>query len=413
LFFIKTSYQPSITGADHVADQTKETTQKQPVHVNTETSKLFDKATKEGIGYANIYLKNTAKGVATNAIGEFIFNISGAKPADQVILSSVGYESDTVTVQELNERKEFFLKPKAYQLMEVEIRSKPLTAREIVKSAEKRIGDNYYRDIHQQEFFYRVSSYVEDSLVENEEAAVLVYDPEGYQSKGNVTRRLKGEILQFRKTTANRTRNLWEGVGSLWLMYTHDTVLDKDNVLHRSNYYDLNLIGIVAFEDKRVYEIAFECRRPGAYTTGFGYPSPLSAKGKIYIEVGSFAVLRVETLIYRKPYQLKKAPHITREPYGYQLIQTYKQVSGKYFLNYSRQVHFQKVIDTKMNSSYRTVSVREQLSTEIDLAQPSPLTRPIMSIKAATVKEDADFWKTHNTVIQDDIVGLLKLATKE
>jgi erythromycin esterase-like protein len=407
LFFIKTSYPPSFP--QHAEAQKESITTTEETVYTTTSARLVDAVTKTGIGYANISLMNTSKGVATNAVGEFSFVMPGAKPDDLLILSSIGYETDTLSVRELTNQTEFFLNPKAYQLAEMEIRSRPLSAREIIKQAEKRIQDNYIQQPHQQEFFYRVSSYKEDSVVFNEEAAVLVYDPVGYKSTNNVTKRMKGEILQFRNTTNNNDKDIWSGVGSLWLMYTHDVVLDKDNVLHRSGFYDLTLLGISAYENKRVYEIAFTCKRPGAFTTGFGYPSPINASGKIYIEVRSFAVLKVEMLINRKPYERKKNPHLRQDPYGHQLVQTYKELNGKYMLNYSRQVHFGKWQNSKENWAYRSLSVRELLSTEVNLQPVNTITGSLTGIKSRPVKEEANFWSNHNTVIQDDVMELLKL----
>lgn len=408
LFFIKTSYPPSFPQQMGTRTETTIVTD-EVVYTSTGSARLLDAVTKTGIGYANISLMNSTKGVATNAVGEFSLIMPGAKPDDLVVLSSIGYETDTLSVRDLTSKKEFMLNPKTYQLAEMEIRSKPLSAREIIKQAEKRIEENHIQQPHQQEFFYRVSSYKEDSVVFNEEAAVLVYDPVGYKSTSHVAKRMKGEILQFRNTTNNSDKDIWSGVGSLWLMYTHDVVLDKDNVLHRSGFYDLTLLGISAFEDKRVYEIAFTCKRPGAFTTGFGYPSPINASGKIYIEVGSYAVLKMEMLINRRPYERKKNPHLRQDPYGHQLVQTYKEVNGKFMLNYSRQVHFGKWQNSKENWAYRSLSVRELLSTEVILQPVDTITGSLTGIKSRPVKEDANFWNNHNTVIQDDVIELLKL----
>lgn len=413
LFFIKISYPPSLAGSVTTPVTSQSSLVKEKSYITSHFSRVVDGQTGEGIGYANISLMNTSKGVSTNAGGEFVFNIPGAKPTDRIVLSSIGYQTDTLTVHELTGKATITLTPKTYQLAEMEFRSKPLTAREIIKLAEKQIEKNYVQQAHQQEFFYRVSDYKEDSLIFNEEAAVLVHDPDGYKPTTKVTKNLKGEILQFRNTTQNVDKDLWAGTGSLWLIYVHDAVLDKDNVLHRSGYYDLTLAGITAFENKHVYEIEFVCRRPGAFTTGFGYPAPRQASGKIYIEVGSYAVLKIETTIVRKPYRSKRRPELTQDPYGHHLVQTYKEFDGKYFLNYSRQAHFGRWTNAKENWAYRTVSIRELLSTEIII---NPVQVPALSltnIKSRPVKEDSEFWKSHNIVVQDEVKELLKLADAE
>ena len=219
----------------------------------------------------------------------------------------------------------------------------------------------------------------------------MVYNPIGYQSRTNATRKLKGQILQFRNTTNNEDRkNTWAGVGSLWLIYTHDLVLDKDNVLHRSRYYDLILNGITVYENRRVYDISFDCKKPGAYTTGFGYPSPISASGKIYIDVNNYSVLKIETFIQRKSYKNKKRPNMLLDPYGHQLIQTYKEYDGKYFLNYSKQVHFSRWTNIQKNSSSRHLSIRELLSTGIITSSTKSLTMSLTNIKSIYIFPLAD-----------------------
>lgn len=410
LFFIKTSFPPSFPEIDESDNYSSNTVaQSKKLNGNNQIRKLVDKKTKEPIGYANIYLLNTSKGVASNLNGEFIFNIENPNINNKVVLSSIGYESDTLSIEEFKTKSQIELSPKQHLLAELVIRSKPLTAKEIIKKAEKKVRDNYYPSSFEQEVFYRVSNYVEDSLEFNEEASVLVYNPDGYKPNVNAYRKLKSQILQFRNTTLNSSKEIWEGTGSLWKMYSHDLILDKANVLHRPNYYNLTLVGISVFEDRKIYEISYICKKPGSYTTGYGYPAPSSANGSIFIDVDNFSVLKVETLITRKPYIFKKSPHLTMNPRGHQLIQIYKEFEGKYFLNYSKQVHFSKWTNSKTNKSHKHVSISELLSTEI-ITEPKKIpTSTLLKIKSAKVKQDLDFWKTHNIVIEDNIDELLKL----
>lgn len=417
LFFIKTSYPPSFPDRMKLPDVTAgNTIFKQPPLVgNDRVKRVVDSETKLGIPFVNIYLLNTSKGVASNASGEFTFNIPLAKRSDRIVVSSIGYATDTLSVARFLKSTKIELAPLATHLAAIEVRSKPLKAKNIIKLAEKRISENYYQNASEQEFFYRVKKYTEDSVVFNEEAAVMVYNPVGYRSSTNATKKLSGSILQFRNTTDNEdNKNPWSGVGSLWLVYTHDLILDKDNVLHRSAYYDLTLNGTVPYENRKVYEISFECKKPGAYTTGFGYPAPRSASGKIFIDVNTYAVVKIETLIQRQRYQPKKRPNLHLDPYGHQLIQTYREHNGKYFLNYSRQVHFGQWTDTKSTSSYRTLEIRELLSTDIETTSPRLITLRLKDIKSVRAKPDANFWSQHNFMMEDNIeksytgVGLSK-----
>lgn len=411
-FFIKTSYPPSFPAqSNNVPDKAiVGSTFRQPSRIRKAGMKqVIDEKTKDGLSYANIYLLNTSKGVASNLNGQFTFNIPQPKRTDRVVFSSIGYQSDTLTIQEFLTSDIIQLTPQASSLEEIEIRAKPLSAKDIVKLAEKRISENYYQGANQQEFFYRVKQYHEDSVIFNEEAAVLVNSPIGYKPSTKATRKLTGKILQFRNTTNNEdNKNTWAGVGSLWLIYTHDLILDKDNVLHRPGYYDLTLNGITTYENRRVYDISFDCRKPGAYTTGFGYPAPISASGKLFIDVNTYTVLKIETLIQRKPYKSKRRPNLEIDPYGHQLIQTYKEFNGKHFLNYSKQVHFGKWTNTQTGTYTRNLEIRELLSTETTTNPSRSLTVSLENIKSTRVRSDPNFWTDHNIKIEDDVEDSFK-----
>lgn len=416
LFFIKHSYPPSIPVASDTTNSvpikvTNPTVQRKPIRASVK--RVTDKSTKEGIAYATVSLMNTSKGVACNSVGEFAFNWK-SNPADKLIISSIGYFSDTVSVLEFKRSNNFELVPRQYELEALEIRAKALSAKEILKKAEKNISSNYYQLPYQQEFFFRVKDYDNDSVMFNEEASVMVYNQDGYTPSSTIQKKLKGEILQFRNTTKNQEKDLWSGVGSLWLMLTHDVVLDKDNVLHRPGYYELSVIGKTVLENRLVYEISFDCKRPGAFTTGFGYPGPLSAKGRIFVDVANFAVLKFEILIYRKPYSSRKYPHLRYDPYGHQLIQTYKQHNGKYFLNYSKQVSFYKILNSKTEKHFNYAHIKELLSTEITLGEKDISKKlSLSSIKNKIPTEEPAFWQNHNIVVEDKVAEIYKLLSGE
>lgn len=410
LFFIKTSYPPTLVLPEGTqpqvthADKTKLVVP--VVYATGKTKKVMDRQTNEPVSFATVVMAGTSKGVTSNTSGEFVFNIP-ATHSGSIIVSSIGYESDTLSIKEFDAITQIKLNPKVYALEEFEVSAKPLSAHDIVKRAEKSIKKNYYQGANEQELFYRTSDYVEDSLTFNEEAAILVYDPDGYRVRSNATHKLTGKILQFRNSTKNPDDDLWSGAGSLWMMHSHDAILDKSNVLHRSVFYDLKLEGIVEFENKRVYEISFECNRPGAFTTGYGYSAPLSATGKIFIATETFAVLKFEMHVIRNPEKVnKKNSNYKRDAYGHYLIQTYKEVDGKYFLSYSKQAHYSKERNLKSEKTYRFLSIRELSSTEINTQPRGELVLLLTKIKSVSTPHDPDFWNAHNAMIEDDILTL-------
>jgi erythromycin esterase-like protein len=407
LFFIRKSFAPTFpttqtqtTENKIIQEEIKPKLKQQKLGIK----QVIDSETKLGVSYAIVYLLNTSKGVASNSDGEFIFNAPGAKRTDKVIFSSIGYKTDTLTYSEFVKATKIELVPVANQLEEVTIHAEPLQARDIIKRAEKKISQNYYQHAIQQEFFYRVKRYHGDSVAFNEEAAVLVYNPIGFKSEIISTTKLRGEILQFRNTTNNENKNdPWQGVGSLWLIFGHDLLLTNCNALHRSSYYNYTLNDITLYEDRKVYDISFDCKKPGSYTTGFGYPSPISTSGKIFIDAITYAVLKIEIDIRRQDYASKKLPHFINDPNGHLIIQTYKEYNGKYFLNYTKQVYYERWTNTSNASALNYIEIRELLSTDIITQSTDSVTTSLEYIKTVPIKESPNFWQNHNFKMEDNL----------
>ncbi|MBY0434549.1 MAG: carboxypeptidase-like regulatory domain-containing protein, partial [Cyclobacteriaceae bacterium] len=415
--FIKTSYPPSFpdpTATSPTNAPNSLIVKKIKTGHRSIRGRVIDAETKAPVSYANIYSAGSNIGVASNEQGEFIFNPPSSDQQVKLVFSSVGYQTDTLTLRELRNKTVVELLPKTYLLSDIVVRSKPLTAKDIIKLAEKSISENYLQEPHNQELFYRVKSFTEDSVVSNEEATVVLFNNLGYQSGLNQTKNIKGDILQFRNTTKETQSDKWTGVGSLWLMYGHDIVLDKSNVLHRVNYYDATLAGVTEFDGRKVYRIEFVCKKPGAYTVGFGYPSPQSAEGTIYIDVDTYAILKYECLIQRKSWKNKRNPEWTTYPYGHYLTQTYKRMGDRYVLSYMKRVDFSINTNTSTQKSYKDVQLFELLSTNVILKDLVIPQKSMINIKTgAEPKQDRDFWSTHNIVLEDGLRSYDRFFTKQ
>ena len=358
---------------------------------------VLDKETKEPIPYVNISLLDQAKGVATNANGDFMFNYL---PNGHLVFSCIGYESDTVAIAHLEtgEDVSIYLKPKSYMLSEVMVTDKQLTAKNILRKARANIENNYYQKPLNQEVYLKVSKQEDDSITFNEEGAVMLYLEEGFKPRGKSF----GNILQYKNTTGNPAKHVWTGIGELWLVFTHDVIMDKDNVIFRTGAYDVEINRILEYEGRKVYDVAFSCKRPSAFTTGFGYPAPASAGGHVYIGVDDYAVVKYDICIARKPVNFKKKPHLTWDPYHHHLSQTYKKHQGKYFLNTSFVEHKNKAIDANTSGPGHIAvghSLKYLSTTRTITDGYIPIDRPLVNLKLGyEVEEDEHFWDTHHYV---------------
>ena len=136
--------------------------------------KINDKKSEKAIAYATISIKNQAIGTVTNTEGSFLFHIPVKYKNDSLVVSSIGYESYTIKITDINGKKlNIQLEKKIYDLSEVEI--KPKDALEIVKKAIAKIPENYPTQPINMDGFYREMTFENDTCVEMAEAACEFY----------------------------------------------------------------------------------------------------------------------------------------------------------------------------------------------------------------------------------------------
>jgi erythromycin esterase-like protein len=399
LFFSKTCYPPDFIEYDET--DLSDFLSKKKVQLK---GRILDSKTKQGIPYVNISLANTSTGTVSNDAGYFAFNYQNRDSlTGHILFSSVGYKSLQIP---LNDRKLLqdslivMLTPETTILDEIVISEKFYSAKQIVKKARKSIDENYFQNPFNQEVFCRVQEKEADSITLLEEASMLTYYEKGF----NPSTKKFGQILQFRNTTQNSVGDTWKGVGSMWLVYAHDLILAKSNVLYRTSAYDLELTDITKYNDEEVYEITFTNKRPSSYNTGYGYPAPISSYGKLYISSESFAVLRYEHCVKRSAATYpRKNPKYRSENIRYQLIQTFKRYNDQYFIHHTKHVFSEDKTDLKTHVLKHAIKSMDILSSEIYTNDIIPLEKPMGSIKVnLKIEEDPEFWNNHNIILEDD-----------
>lgn len=109
--------------------------------------RLIDLDTKEPVIFANILLKGMAKGVISNEDGSFRIPLDFKKYNDALLISSMGYETITVTLDTLQEDEVniVYLRPKIHQLQETTVTGyvRKVRAKQIVRRAIRSIPKNY------------------------------------------------------------------------------------------------------------------------------------------------------------------------------------------------------------------------------------------------------------------------------
>lgn len=365
----------------------------------------IDQVSKQAIPFTNIALIGTANGVSSNAEGEFVISIP-LQESDQLVVSSIGYKNDTISVKNIQDKGNFIiqLQPRDYLLNEVVISGKPLSPKDIIKLAREKRDENYYQSALNQEFYFTSSEYTNDSLTFNENASILVYSDKGYQSSKAPWTQFYGEILQFRNTTGNaRTGNrFYGGVRDMQQMFVHDVIFEKSNVLNRTSSYSLNLDDIVEYDGQLVYKIGFEAKNPNAYNTGYGYPSPISATGVIYIGMNDHAIVKFDICIVRQTSEFRNKKKRKKYEYDFDvntshhLTQSYKKYRGKYYLQNSTIINYNISTRLDNNASGTFLEYNVLNSTAVNYDNPVVIKRPIDNLKISKkAMSNEAFWDSH------------------
>lgn len=292
-----------------------------------------DARTNQPIAFASVFVPGTSVGTVSNLNGVFTLKILKELDADVFAISHLGYHVARFPVElNLSFGTSYFLEPHSVVLPEVVIR--PNDPKSLVLSAIERIGQNYPEVPQRLTAFYREAIKQRRDYISISEAVVEVYQTP--YSSGSFTDRTR--IIQGRKSgDVRRADTLAVKLqGGPHVAMLLDIVKNPDILVSREsvNYYDYEFLDVVKIEDAMNYVIGF--------TPRVELPYPLY-HGKLYISVENLGFTMAEfsldlsdrnkaaqSLVLRKPLRLRVTPLATN------YLVTYKEVDGKYYLNYVR-----------------------------------------------------------------------------
>ncbi|GAA4971002.1 carboxypeptidase-like regulatory domain-containing protein [Algibacter aquimarinus] len=130
------------------------------------TAKLIDKSTNKPIPFANIKT-GTYSGVISNDEG--FFTVSSVDDSKSIVISCMGYENRTLTINEIKESNLIITLQQALnQLDEVFISSKTPNADFIIAKVRAKLTKNYNIDLQQYNIFKRTTDHVDFKSLEFE-----------------------------------------------------------------------------------------------------------------------------------------------------------------------------------------------------------------------------------------------------
>jgi len=244
---------------------------------------ILDKNNKDIVPFATLVLKNKEIYRVADEDGFFEFTVKQQDmPNKMVEISSLGYETIEIPLDDLNEK--IYLKPKFEELDEVVIKAylSPLT---VLKKAVKNKRENHPSDGFNFYRYAKVVKNVNDEVYLDMELFAKQHD-DGYTSPFRITHKVE-EV----KWNVDKSSNKYNSAYQLFPI--RENAIRYSNILHKRKYkkFSLKFVKEYSSENENNYIIAFETQRDKWNYTNRNYPTSYS--GRVYIDKERFAITKV------------------------------------------------------------------------------------------------------------------------
>ncbi len=344
-------------------------------------NKITDFATLMPIESASIYVKNTTIGTVSNADGKFVLQVPSEFATDTLIISSIGYKSFKVPVNEFDNDEEIYLEEDVASLDEVLLiaETRPKTGNDIVLKAMEKLTETMPDSAYIQKGFLR---HKERNKVEFKwliESAITVYDSGytvssdnhlkinvdqmrksydlrdvdsifsyvSYNNQNAKRSRLKVKDVDRRRLTTNQLvkaikwndnrvnglQNIFKGKLNLLRNANDARALFGENILDK-HHFDLDTI--LVDNDRKLYKIKISESTDfvGLDTKGI-FNEGYIANGWLYIYYDNYAFKKIEyELIAASDAQKVRSKRLFDTQTNHKLVITYMEYENKMYPNY-------------------------------------------------------------------------------
>ena len=266
--------------------------------------------TGERIPFATISLKQKLVGTNSNENGVFEFHFPQEAANDSIVISCLGFATRTFFIENIQSPLEVKLEPFSFQLAEVVVR--PLLPTDYLRMALRKVKENYPSKPFQSQAYYREQEFENNKIILQNEGIFQTYYPSYLDTVRNqhqlfLFRKADKQQLAFMHDKAERkhqkkiNKAVKEGkdtsaIGSDFLNIGYggpeailhlDFIKDKKSFLDSMMFkkYNYSFGGSSTYEGKELMIITFE-----ALTK----IDDLKPKGKIYLDVESWAITNIE-----------------------------------------------------------------------------------------------------------------------
>ncbi len=249
---------------------------------------IKDAETGQPVTFATIQTTEGGAHTVANEEGIFSLNVPEVKDFDLTI-SHVGYQTQNISISELQRNAVVRLKAKPNQLQGVTITAKRTDPVQILKEAIERIPKNYIQTDFNASCYVRTQSTNVDTLVADEEYLIKLYAKKGYQKDDVYAGNVQQANIKKKPTYASGVFVPLTG-SSAWL---NNADLVKTNPLFNLGLlkkYQFTLDSVIYQEDEKIYVISFKAKQSTHRVTGLYYMRGYS--GTLYINHSDKAIIK-------------------------------------------------------------------------------------------------------------------------
>lgn len=352
-------------------------------------SRIVDKK-GEPIPFVHIYHDQTRSGTISNLQGFFILNISVDDINSLLSISSIGYETQRLTIAEVARKHQIVLSESMRELAAVTITPRNY-ALELLEKTIDQIPENYPSQREMNTGFTRELIYWEgakDEPIYIAEAAMesIKEDYQKPQSKRGDVR-----VMQGRKFESSQLDTL--GIrfyGGLFDPFTMDDVYSRSHILNKKNLkkYEFTISDTLRFEGKSLFVLEFKPNKEAL------------PKGTLYIMDSTFAVVKTNFYFnreaakdfldglggYQRQFQERETEYYISADKKWRIKRAEYKSS---FENQGRELH--------LTSSYATTGISSEFE-EIPYSDKAQYRDVFLHHTGAY---DPDFWKDYNVILSD------------
>lgn len=307
--------------------------QKVDESVTVVKGKVIDQNTQKPVSFANVFLVNSGVGTVSNIDGEFIIKVPNSSTSKTITVSFMGYKSVSYALADLKpESNTVVLTPQSVSIQEVIVRTNdPL---QLITNALHSVPDNYGSSPYLCTAFYRESVMENKQYVGVAEAVLNIYKS-SYKNeyefdRSKVFKGCKSMDVKHMDTLIFKLR------GGEHVAMLLDQAKNPETFLSPEYFsqYDYQPVSFTNIEGRETYVIEFKSK-PDAPDAFY--------QGKIYIDVSSLAIKKVDFNINSDAFEIADKLLIIKKPAKTKVNTTsgtytvdYRDLNGRWTLNHVR-----------------------------------------------------------------------------